>query len=135
MEVYLYREVEKFIEMECELPDAWLDWILERSNKLPIRRWAQIDEDTAQELEPADAEPLLKELTALLSAHYTTEKYTFLGTCERLPIDREVREKLIDKTMELRLNRHPHYSATKRLVKLLKAQQVRGGTVMVATPS
>lgn len=135
MEVYLYREVEKFVEMECELPDAWLDWILERSNKLPIRRWAKIEQNEDQELGPNEAEPLLKELTALLSAHYTTEKYAFLGTCQRLPIDREVREKLVNKTMELRLNSHPHYSATKRLVKLLKTQQTRGGRVMVATPS
>ena len=132
MEVYLYCELEKFVKMECAMPASWMDWMATRSQQLAMEGWTKIDTERDQELGARDAAPLLQDLLRLVSVSYTTEKYAFLGTCGHLPGDKEMREKLVDKTVERKLNNNPHYSATKELIALLKAQQVQGGKVMVA---
>lgn len=132
MEVYLYCELEQFVKMECAMPASWMDWLTARSEQLSMNGWTKIDTNCNQELGAGETAPLLQDLLRLVASSYTTEKYAFLGTCGRLPQDREMRDKLVNKTVERKLQNNPYYSATKELIALLKAQQNQGGRVMVA---
>ncbi len=99
---------------------------------LSIKHWPEIDPYRDRKLGVGEAAPFLQELLRLLAAGYNEEKYAFLGTCGRLPQDKLMRERLVEKMIESRLASQPNYLATKEVVEVFEAQQEIGGTVLVS---
>ncbi len=132
MEFYLCRGAEKNVEMECEIPETWIDWVAHRSEQVSIHCGPLMDSKVEKELNVKEAKPLLKELTSLLASSYNVEKYSYLATCDQLPTNQAVRDRLINQAIERKLARNPNYSATKSLVRILEKQQMQGGVLLVA---
>ena len=85
MEFYLCRGAEKNVEMECEIPETWIDWVAHRSEQVSIHCGPLVDSNVEKELNVKETKPLLNELTSLLASSYNVEKYSYLATCGQLP--------------------------------------------------
>ena len=112
--------------------ESWVDWVAHRSEQVSIHCSPLIDSKVEKEINVKEAKPLLKELTSLLASSYNVEKYSYLATCDQLPSNQAVRDRLIDQAIERKLARNPNYSATKSLVRILEKQQMQGGVLLVA---
>ena len=73
MEFYLCRGAEKNVEMECEIPETWIDWVAHRSEQVSIHCGPLVDSNVEKELNVKETKPLLNELTSLLASSYNVE--------------------------------------------------------------
>ena len=91
MEFYLCRGAEKNVEMECEIPETWIDWVAHRSEQVSIHCGPLVDSNVEKELNVKETKPLLNELTSLLASSYNVENIlTSLHAGELLRIKRFV---------------------------------------------